>query len=347
MRKTHIHGGDIYSYPDIIDFSANCNPFGTPKGVIEAAEEALKEICYYPDVQCRELRTALADAEKVPYDSIICGNGAADLIFSIALTKKPKKALLPAPTFAEYEQALAAVGCRIEYYYLKEKQGFVPNEDLLLQITEETDLVFFCNPNNPTGVLSGMDYIEKLADKCKASGTFLVLDECFTDFLDQPEKYTFKKHLKDYPNVFLVKAFTKKYAMAGIRLGYGLCNNVEFLSEMRAVMQPWNVSGVAQKAGVAALKELTYVADTMKKIQIERVFLQDKLKEMGLQLYDSKANYIFFKGPKMLREKCLKMGISIRDCSNYEGLEAGFYRVAVRTRSENEKLVEVLHKILG
>lgn len=347
MKKIHTHGGDVYTYPYAIDFSANCNPFGTPEGVKKAASEAMEYICCYPDVECREIRKALEEAEGVPYEQIICGNGAADLIFGLVLARKPKKALIPAPTFAEYEQALASVDCEIDYYYLKEENRFVPGEDMLLQITEKTDIVFFCNPNNPTGVLADRDYLRKLADRCRACHAFLVLDECFTDFIQEQEAYTMKPYLNEYENLFLVKAFTKKYAMAGLRLGYGFCSSEEVINEMQAVMQPWNVSVVAQKAGVAALKEEVYIADTMRKIYKEREILLEELKKTGVTIYGSKANYIFFKGPENLQQKCLEMGINIRDCSNYEGLENGFYRVAVRTGEENEQLIKVLHKILG
>lgn len=346
MKNLHIHGGDVYSYPGTIDFSANCNPFGTPEGVKKAAAAAMEDIWCYPDVECRELRKTLEESEGIPYEQIICGNGAADLIFGLVLARKPKKALIPAPTFAEYEQALCAVGCKVEYYYLKEENGFVPKEDMLSYITEDTDMVFFCNPNNPTGVLSERTFLRKLADRCRECDTFLVLDECFTDFVEEPECYTMKPYLSKYENLFLLKAFTKRYAMAGLRVGYGFCSNEGVLKKMRTVMQPWNVSVAAQKAGVAALKEESYVRDSMKKIQEERRFLQDKLAEIGLLLYGSKANYIFFRGNENLWEECLKRGIQIRDCRNYVGLEQGFYRTAVRTRQENEQLIQVLQQIL-
>lgn len=346
MEKIHIHGGDIYSHPGVLDFSANCNPFGTPAGVKRAAAEALEEVCHYPDVECRELRRALFEAEGVPCEQIICGNGAADLIFGLVLAKKPRKALLLAPTFAEYEQALASVDCEIAYYELKEERGFVPGEELLSFITEETELVFFCNPNNPTGVLSDRGFVRGLADRCRECGAFLVVDECFLDFVEREEAYTMKPFLNEYPNLFLVKAFTKKYAMAGLRIGYGLCSNAGFLKKMRAVMQPWNVSVVAERAAVAALTEEAYVKDTMERIKKEREYLLGELDSLGLKVYGSKANYLFFRGEAGLWEKCMKRGIQLRDCSNYEGLSEGFYRAAVRTREENEELLRVLREIL-
>lgn len=347
MTKIHTHGGDVYRYPHAIDFSANCNPYGTPDGVKQAVAEAAEFICHYPDVQCQKLKEALAEEEGIASSEIICGNGAADLIFGLVLAKRPQKALLLAPSFAEYEQALRSVECEIEYCYLKEEQGFYPPETLLDQITEEVDIVFFCNPNNPTGVLTEVDFLKRIADQCRKSNAFLVLDECFVDFVKEPESYTMKPWLDMYDNLFLVKAFTKKYAMAGIRLGYGLCSNEDLLARMRAVMQPWNVSVAAQMAGIAALKEKEYVRATMEKIGREREYLLEQLQKAGVSIYGSKANYIFFKAQKGLWEACMNRGISIRDCSNYEGLGEGFYRIAVRTREENDKLLQVLYTITG
>lgn len=345
MKSKHVHGGDIYRYPNVLDFSANCNPCGIPEGVKAAAVKALERAQNYPDVSCSELKRALEQAEGVPFHQIICGNGAADLIFGLVLARKPRKGLLTAPAFAEYEQALASVGCEIKRAYLKEEEGFVPGEDFLNEITEDVDMVFFCNPNNPTGVQAEREYVRRVAEKCQACQAFLVLDECFIDFLEDADSYTMKPYLEEFPGLFLVKAFTKKYAMAGIRLGYGFCSDSHVLEEMREVMQPWNVSVIAQEAGIAALKEEVYWQKSREKVRKERAYLLGQLKEMKLQIYGSKANYIFFRGPEGLKELCLKQGISIRDCGNYEGLSAGFYRIAVRLREENEKLLQVFTKI--
>lgn len=343
--KKYIHGGDIYRHPGVLDFSVNCNPYGIPNGVKKAVTAAVEQAECYPDVDCMRLRNAIGQTENISPEQIICGNGAADLIFALVLALKPKKALLAAPTFAEYQQALAAVGCEVCYVRLKEENGFVPDENFLDQICVGTDLVFFCNPNNPTGVAAKREYIRKIAVKCQMCAAFLVVDECFIDFLEQPEIYTMKGFLKEFPSMFLLKAFTKKYAMPGLRLGYGLCSDEQFLETMAAVMQPWNVSTLAQEAGIAALKETAYVRDSLEKIRSQRKNLIEGLKQLGCKVYASEANYIFFQGPERLSEKCLEHGILIRDCSNYEGLSKGFYRIAVRRPEENGIFLETLQKI--
>lgn len=338
----HTHGGDVYRNKNVIDFSANCNPFGTPESVKKAAALAMEEVFHYPDTDCQKLREAIGAYEKIGPEWIICGNGAADLIYRLVLVTRPKQALLLAPTFAEYEQALEIVDCEVKHYELKEENGFHVEKGFVEEITEKTDMVFLCNPNNPTGILLEREFILQILKRCKEKNSILILDECFVDFVEEPEKHTMKDMLKEYPNLFLLKAFTKRYAMAGVRLGYGLSRNQKLLEQAQHCGQPWAVSTVAQKAGVVALKEEAYVKESTEYVQIQRKKMIEKLNALGYQTFDSKANYIFFKGEEDLYEKCLKKGILIRDCSNYYGLKKGYYRVAVKLQEENNKLLEVL-----
>ena len=340
--KEQIHGGDVYRHRDVLDFSANMNPLGTPRSVIDAAAESLKEICNYPDIRCTVLTQALAEYEQVPAEWLICGNGAAELIFMLALGLKPEKALLLAPAFAEYEQALRTVGCGLHWHSLTEERGFSLDRSILKEITPETDLVILCNPNNPTGVLTGPELMRDILEKCRETGTFLAVDECFLDFVEERERYSLKDCLADFRNLFLLKAFTKRYAMAGIRLGYGICSDPGVLEKMQASVQPWSVSVPAQAAGTAALREEAYVERAREMVRTEREFLRQGLEKLGFRVYDSRANYLFFRGPRGLTGHALKNHVLIRDCSNYRGLTEGYYRVAVRTREENRKLLEAL-----
>ena len=340
--KDTIHGGDVYRHRDVLDFSANMNPLGTPESVIRAAAESLGEIHNYPDIRMEALRKSLAGYEQVPEEWLVCGNGAAEVIFMLILALRPGHALLPAPTFAEYEQALRLAGTEISYFVLREEDGFRVTERILEQITPETGFLMLCNPNNPTGTLIEPSLMGEILDRCRDTGTFLAIDECFQDFIDEPERYTAKGQLAKRRGLFLLKAFTKRYAMAGIRLGYGICSDLDLLEAMRDCVQPWNVSIPAQAAGVAALKEETYVEEARKIVKREREFLRKELAALGFRVYDSKANYLFFRGPEGLAEKTLKKGVMIRDCGNYRGLAEGYYRAAVKTHEENLKLLEAL-----
>lgn len=341
----HVHGGDIYRYQNVMDFSANCNPLGTPEGVKEAVLRSVADLGNYPQVGYAPLREAIGTYEGVEKDSVICGNGAAELIFSLVRARKPKKAVLMAPTFAEYEQALESVDCEVIRYETDEKKGFVLEETFLEMLGEDIDIVFLCNPNNPTGVLTSREFLLKVLEICRERQIFLAVDECFLDFVKEPEAFTLKAYLKQYENLFLLKAFTKRYAMAGVRLGYGLCSNKKLMEAMNGVTQPWNLSVMAQEAGIAALKEKEYVERGRNLIFEEKVFLRDAFERLGFKVYASEANYLFFAGAEDLWEMCLKEGVLIRDCSNYPGLAKGFYRVAVRTHKENAALIRALENI--
>ena len=339
--KEQIHGGDVYRHPGVLDFSSNMNPLGTPPAVIEAAAKSLEKIAHYPDIQCTALTEALADYEQVPPEQIICGNGAADLIFSLVLTVRPKKALVQAPTFAEYAQALETVGCAVKYYD-SSRRDFRINRDYLEMLEERPDIVFLCNPNNPTGFLIESEILEEIAEECKRRDILLVVDECFQDFIPDEERHTLKSRLSGNGRLFLLKAFTKRYAMAGLRLGYGLCSDSGLLEKMGRVTQPWNVSIPAQAAGVAALKECAYVREGRRIVAEELPRMKREMAAAGLRVYDSRANYIFFRGPEDLKERCLKHGVLIRSCSNYPGLDNRYFRVAVRRREENDVLLRAL-----
>lgn len=341
----HKHGGDIYSSTGLIDYSTNINPFGTPQGVVEAAIEGVLHSSNYPDVEQRVLREEIARHEHLPMEYVICGNGAAELIFSLVLAVKPRKALLLAPTFAEYQQALETVGCEIRYHLLDAAGGFQLDEKYLSDLTEEIDIIFLCNPNNPTGEVIDKELLEKILKRCMEHNIFMIMDECFHDFLDDPFRITMQEYVKNCLNIVILRAFTKLYAMAGLRLGYALCSNEELLRDMRQVTQPWNVSIPAQMAGVAALKEKEYVIESRKIIMAEKKYLIEALEEIGFIVYGSKANYIFFFSRIPLLDACKKHGYLIRDCSDYYNLEEGYYRISVHLHEENRLLIEVIQSI--
>ena len=339
------HGGDIYGGGVTLDFSANTNPFGTPEGVIQAVREALPEMHRYPDPYCRSLVDAIADFEGVDKNCILCGSGAAELIYAYCAAVHPKTELELAPTFSEYSLGLARVGCRVKHYYLTPDNDFRLDEHFLYHLEDTTpEAVFLCNPNNPTGALIPPELLKKILDFCKEAHIKLFIDECFLDLSD--DGISMKTYLQDYPNLFLLKAFTKSYGMAGIRLGYCLCADGSLLKAMAQEVQPWNVSSLAQAAGIAALKESGFLQKTKDLIGVERPWLQRKLEGFGFRVCPSSVNYLLFQGPTNLHAKLKEKGIAIRNCDNYPGLTAGWYRVAVRRHEENEMLIAAIDKIL-
>lgn len=339
---TNIHGGDVYKNRNMIDFSANINPLGLPRGVKIAIADGIDKAVHYPDINCDELREKIAQKYNVNKEYLIFGNGAADIIFAVTIALKPRKSLILAPTFAEYEQALKAIDSQIVCYNLKEKNGFLVGEKLLDYLTLDIDMVFLCNPNNPTGEVIPKALLIKMIKKCKENNIIIVIDECFTHFLEERETVSVMKEVDHFDNLIVIDAFTKIYAMPGIRLGFGAINNPLIHEFIERSTQPWNVSVLAQEAGIAAIDEIEYINKTNELITKERDYLIHEIKQLGYKVYGSKANYIFFRGLKGLYETCLQHKIIIRDCSNYRGLEEGFYRIAVRTHEENTKLIEVL-----
>ena len=341
------HGGDIAGYfaeygHAPLDFSANVSPLGLPDGIRDAVVDSLACADQYPDPLCRELRAAIAASEGCPASWILCGAGAADLIFRLALARRPAAALLPEPTFSEYAAALSLTGCAIRACRLRPEAGFrIPAKFPELVLEQSPDVVFLCQPNNPTGQPVELPLAEETLAACEQAGSLLVMDECFTDLMDDPPAYTLKGRLKS-PNLLILKAFTKTYAMAGLRLGYCLSSNAGLLSSMAAAGQPWSVSLPAQRAGIAALAETGYLDRLRRLIAAERPRLIAGLQELGCQVTGSRANFVFFAARPGLDQALRRRGILIRSCANYPGLDGRYYRAAVRTPSDNTTLLAAI-----
>lgn len=354
--KSYTHGADIYTTAieldinenAIIDFSSNINPYGLAEGVKNSIVESLEYADRYPDFNCRALSEAISEYENVQKDNIFCSNGSIEAIFRIVNFLKPKNALIIAPTFSEYEHALEAIGCKINYYYLKEENDFVLDEDIIDYIDQETNIVFICNPNNPTAQLTEKKVIEKILSHCEKMDTNVVIDECFMDFVSDKQEYSAKNLLGIYNNLIILKAFTKIFAMAGIRLGYCMSSNIKIMDGIREIGPTWNVSTVAQAAGIAAVQETEYLNESLQFIEEQRGYIAERLDMMDLKVYPSSTNYIFFKCKQDidLKHELLQYGILIRDCSDYEGLGAGYYRIAVKRDEDNKLLIRALKNIL-
>ena len=412
------HGGNWADYEkicgeEILDFSANVSPFGLPENVREAANASLKNAYRYPDPECRNLRNAIADKYDLCNDYIFCGNGAADLIYRIAYAVRPRRAIVPAPDFSEYEKALQQVGCEIKHWewmrgdctigktlpkgnqievtecgkiqtcvapvsdldYVPESDrvegetadlsddaskddrprqisetdigvGRIPyfSDDTL---TEDIDMIILSNPNNPSGCLYMPTFLRTLVAECEQKQILLVVDECFMDFVDSARTYSLLEFVADCRNLIVIRAFTKFYGMAGLRLGWCATSNADLIAGMKKAGPPWSVSIPAQAASMAALSEDSYADRLRGYISAERQQLQSGLRGLGFQVIPGAANYILFYTDRTdLAQLLLERGIAIRDCSNYVGLGPGWYRVAVRLREENERLLREIAFLL-
>ena len=347
MERTH--GGDWAAYEREygaapLDFSANVSPLGVPEGVRAAIAAAAGEADRYPDPSCRALCEAIAEHENVKPAQVLCGNGAAELIWRAAFAARPKRALLAEPCFGEYKAALEAAGCAVEQCLLDET--FRLNEDFSNRINHNINIIVLCNPNNPTGRTIEPSLLRSILTRCGETGTRIVMDECFVGFLDEPERHTAVGKLGEAPELLILKAFTKLYALAGVRLGYALCADAAFLDAMRRAGPPWAVSGIAQAAGIAVLRETAYVEQVRRLVRTERVWLYDSLSALGLFVVPGSANFLLFQSEKPLYTPLRERGILIRRCGDFAGLDGSWYRIAVRTHPENERLIAALREVI-
>lgn len=338
------HGGDIYRNQIRLDFSVNTNPLGMPDPVKEALHQSVEEAENYPDIRAQALSAAVAEQLQVRKEQLVFGNGASELFHAVLHAIKPSKILIPVPSFLGYEEAAKAIDCEVIFYEMKKEENFCLTDRILDVLDENISLVFLANPNNPVGNLVEPELIFQIVEKCRQCDITLVLDECFMELTGKEQTYSFLKRLDEFPNVVVIRAFTKLYAIPGVRLGYLVCEK-NLAEKIRLQLPEWNLSVFAQRAGVAAIKEQEYIARAVVCIQTQRQFLLEELQAAGCSVFDSDADYLLFYSEMPLYELFLQRGILIRDCSNCRGLQRGYYRIAVKSEEQNRMFAEVLREI--
>lgn len=338
------HGGDIYRNQIRLDFSVNTNPLGMPDPVKEALHQAVEEAENYPDIRAQALSAAVTEQLQVRKEQLVFGNGASELFHAVLHAIKPSKILIPVPSFLGYEEAAKAIDCEVIFYEMKKEENFCLTDRILDVLDENISLVFLANPNNPVGNLVEPELIFQIAEKCRQCDITLVLDECFMELTGKEQTYSFLKRLDEFPNVVVIRAFTKLYAIPGVRLGYLVCEQ-NLAEKIRLQLPEWNLSVFAQRAGVAAIKEQEYIVRAVVCIQTQRQFLLEELQAAGCSVFDSDADYLLFYSEMPLYELFLQRGILIRDCSNFRGLQRGYYRIAVKSEEQNRMFAEVLREI--
>ena len=338
------NGGDIYgSQANLVDFSINVNPLGMPEAAKRAIRESMDSFSLYPDCECRALRAALSEKHGLGAEHILCGNGASDLIFRVCALLGKCTALTLAPTFSEYERAVTLFGGRMLEHPLRVENGFVLTADILPRLMEKVDMLFLCNPNNPTGQLADPRLLAAILERCNQNDILLILDECFLDFT---EGVSLLPALSQYPNLLILKAFTKFYGMAGLRLGY-LLGDPALLARIRQFGPEWSVSSVAQAAGLAALTESDWAARTRALVDAERGYLTEELQRFGLTVFPSDSNFLLVKSERPLHEALRQKGILVRACENFSGLDAQYTRIGLKTHEKNAALVNAVREVLA
>ncbi len=373
------HGGNIYRFAEetginekrIIDFSASINPLGIPEIIRNEISSYSRNLVNYPDPEAKKLRHKIAGYYGMDPDTILCGNGSTELIYLIPRVLKPKKVLISAPTFSEYERACRISSkLKVESLKLKSENNFDINPDDFIYTMKNlkskirnpkskiVTMAFLCNPNNPTGRLLKRNDVLKIADAAERLRCYLIVDEAFMDFC--PEDSVIDE-VKNNPYLIVLRSMTKFYALSGLRIGYGVFPK-HLISRMKGYKEPWTVNSLAQRAGLIAVGEMGYRGKTIALIKKEKQFLENNFKKIDIKFCPSDANFYLLKiippmppltkrrrgdfKTNMIVQRLNRKGILVRDCSNFKGLDNSYIRVAVKSHADNELLIKELTGII-
>ena len=351
-----LHGGNIYriarerGIKNLLDYSANINPLGISEKLKERVANSWELFEKYPDPHYVELRETLAEHSGVNRENIIVGNGATEVIFLYCKTVNPKKALIVMPTFAEYERALNTVGCKVDHFELRESEGFnIDVERLREELKKDYDLLVVCNPNNPTGKFIKLEKMKKIVAAAGESNTKLMVDEAFIEFVEGD--YSESVATLGEKHVFAVRALTKFFAIPGVRLGFGICHDMELLKKVESHREPWTVNTLAEISAKVLLEDEEYIERSKKWIESEKDFMYRGLKEgQKIKPYETETNFILVKllgdiTAGELRDRMIDEGVVIRDASNFPFLGDKFIRLAVKGRETNSQVIERIVRV--
>ena len=352
------HGGNIkkiskaagLSPDEILDFSANINPLNPPEWLRSVLSRNIENLIYYPDPDSTELVNAISKKFNVGRDRIVVGNGSTEIIFALPRALKVSKAVIPVPSYMDYVTGAEQAGLTVEFFHLDESRAFEINWPELTARLHGNEIVILGQPNNPTGTLFKVDEFVNIAKKNPS--TIFVVDEAFADFVDG---YAPLVH-NSLKNVITIRSLTKFYAIPGLRLGFAIAWP-EIAKQFRALMLPWTVNTLAQAVGAAALEDEEYAVRTREFVRIQRESLKTNLSGIpGIKVFPGSANYLLARldgtapdsmSGSSLAKRLLEDKIAIRVCNNFNGLDDRYFRVAVRTESENERLVSAILKAVG
>lgn len=359
MLERFGHGGDLRTAEEafglpaeqFIDFSSNMNPLGPPAAVRKALSSYADMIGQYPDPAVRGLRRKLALQHDIDEQSIVIGNGAAELIDLVVRALKPHLTTLAVPCFDEYGDAVRKIGGAVDEIKLSADKQFVLDIDAEhLNSAEATGSLFMLgSPNNPTGQLVEPELIINLLN----TGAYVVVDEAFMDFVPDESRYSLIREAARHERLFVIRSMTKFYSIPGIRLGY-IVGMPRSLSALRRLQVPWSVNSLAQLIGEAVLNESDFASRTLEWLKQERPWLTAQLQAIGFEVFPSTANYLLLRIPReaglsasMLQLEMGKQGVLIRDASRFPGLDHTYVRVAVKLREHNELLLKALRQCIN
>ncbi|MDQ7786880.1 MAG: histidinol-phosphate transaminase [Thermodesulfovibrionales bacterium] len=350
----------------IMDFSLPVNPLGVSKRIKAELRQHLKYLNIYPDPDAKRLRKRLSQYHGIDPERILCGNGSSELLHLLVRVLRPRRILLPAPTHQGYEKAVSRIqkidegeGAVFAYYQLEKADGFRISAKTYIQAiknmavspphaqcsSQSVCMAFLCNPNSPTGRVIRKDELRKIAETAKENKCYLVLDEAFMDFC--PGESVLADGAEN-PYLILLRTMTYFHALAGLRIGYGVCAR-ELVREMEKYREPWTINSLAQRAAAIALKDRAYLNETYALVQNEKRFLEKKFTKLGIEYFPSDANFYLIKmdDAQKILSRLKTKGILVGDCSGFRGLDDTYLRIAVKSHKENAVLSRELTKLTG
>lgn len=355
-HAARVHGGNIYEAikrygiesRKIIDFSSNVNPLGPSSAAVRAAKRSLAFLDRFPDPELTDLRRAIARYYGIKPAHVVCGSGSNALIHLLPRVFRPKKVLIPAPTFSEYAAAAEDAGAEVSVLRLKERDGFRIDPLEMAFALKGVDMAFLCNPNNPTGLLASKSEMLEIAKYAVENGVRLVVDEAFMDYISAE---SIVKEAVQSSHIICLRTFSLFFGMPGLRVGYAITDEAT-ASSLRAGQEPWKVSLPAEQAAIAALSDWRYARKTLRVVGKERERLLSNVRILPeIETYPCSSNFIFFKVPAtkapLLVEKLAVRGLLVRDCASFTGLDNRFIRLSIRSRHENKRLISVLKELLA
>ncbi len=344
------HGGDIYNNRVDIDYSVNLSPGGIPYEVRIAVVDALENIGNYPDMDSTYLRDLIAGNNNVSRDEVVMTSGASEAIMAAVRAVSPHKAILIEPSFYGYRHVLESVNCEEVVQYMAGADLTI-DDDLPDMIDDSVDLIFINNPNNPTGRLINSKLLERILDKARDTGTKVILDESFY-YMSQAVTDSYSRDigglLNEYRGLYIIRSYTKLFAIPGVRAGYILSNRDNRV-ELTRQLPEWNISEFARRSAVACERMMSeeYIGRVYRYIVKERDYLKRGLESHGLKVHVSDTCFFLVEGDDRLYDRLLNKRILIRDCSNFEGMPGGMFRLAVKDHDSNERLLKVIGEIYG
>ena len=356
--KMVFHGSDIEKIcevyqlkpEEIVKFGANVNPLGLSEHVKEQLAGRLDILSSYPDRDYTSLRSTISEYCNIPAEFILPGNGSSELIALLIQERNPKHTLILGPTYSEYSRELSFSGSTQEYYHLHEEDNFVLDvDDFCRTLDGKYDFLILCNPNNPTSSAISINDLRRIVSFCNERNIFVMIDETYVEFAPDISAITAVPLTREFTNLMVLRGVSKFFAAPGMRLGYGITGNMDFLSKMREKQTPWSLNSLGAFAGEIMLQDEDYIKETRNLILSERDRMIQELKNVDTyKVYPAYANFILLKIQKDgltsydVFEACIKQGLMIRDCSSFQCLNGEFVRFCIMMPEDNGRLLEVL-----